>query len=71
MKRFLIGAVLTGVLLACNTITVAQQFKDSPAQKLFDEATGYLEDQYFGIKEINFKQLFDQYQTQVDAVCAI
>jgi carboxyl-terminal processing protease len=71
MKRFLIGAVLTGVLLACNTITVAQQFKDSPAQKLFDDATGYLEDQYFGIKEINWKQLFDQYQTQVDAVCAV
>ena len=71
MKRFLIGTVLAGVLLACNSLTVAQQFKDSPAQKLFDEATDYLEEQYFGIKEINWKQLFAQYQPQVDAVCAV
>ncbi len=42
----------------------------SPAQDLYDQATFYLETQYFGPYTGDIKALITKYQAQVDQVCA-
>ena len=68
MNKLWIGVVL---VLALGPLSLAQPYKDSPAQNLFEEATNLLENEYFGVKQINWAQLFAKYQGLVDAACAV
>jgi carboxyl-terminal processing protease len=57
---FIVAALMAGSSLAFA----------SPAQDLFDQATFYLETQYFGPNPVNMKEHTAKYQPLLDKVCA-
>jgi carboxyl-terminal processing protease len=59
-------------LLAATTVAVVglASALASPAQDLYEQATFYLETQYFGPYTGDIKALIDKYQKQVDTTCA-
>jgi carboxyl-terminal processing protease len=66
-------ACFTIFFLAAPTMTdaaLAAPDTTSPAQNLFDQASFYLEFQYFGPSTANLKSLIQKYQTELEAACA-
>ncbi len=55
--------------LACSSAAGAQKFIGSPAQDLFDQASFFLETQYFGPSQVNMLSLIAKYQLEVDKAC--
>jgi carboxyl-terminal processing protease len=68
MKRFLVG-LLAVTTLSISSVAGAQKFIGSPAQDLFDQASFYLEQYYFGPSQVNIVALVAKYQVQLDAAC--
>ncbi len=63
-------ALIAAFALASAGNANAQQFLDSPAQHLFDQASFHLEFDYFGPSKTDIKALLAKYQTEVDKACA-
>lgn len=57
------------LVFAVVSLAMAQPYKGSPAQNLFDEATNLLQDQYFGTKQMDWRGLSAKYQSLVDKAC--
>jgi carboxyl-terminal processing protease len=70
MHAFARTAALAVAALALSGAAGAQKFIGSPAQDLFDQATFFLDTQYFGPSTVSIADLTAKYQTQVDAACA-
>jgi carboxyl-terminal processing protease len=66
-RRVLTVALATVALAGAAS---AQQFINSPAQNLFDQATFYLDTQYFGPSQVKISDLVAKYQPQLDTACA-
>jgi carboxyl-terminal processing protease len=62
--------IAVSAVFAVSSVAGAQKFIGSPAQDLFDQATFYLDTQYFGPSKINLQELFAKYQARLDEVCA-
>jgi carboxyl-terminal processing protease len=62
LKKFIVAGTLA-------VVGMASAFA-SPAQDLFEQASFYLESQYFGPYTGDIKALIDKYQLQVDKACA-
>jgi carboxyl-terminal processing protease len=67
MQKLLIGLV-AGVVF--SSFATAQKYIGSPAQDLFDQASFFLETQYFGPSTVNLQNLIAKYQSRVDEACA-
>lgn len=67
MKKFVLS--LTAALI-CSSAAGAQKFIGSPAQDLFDQASFFLDTQYFGPSTINMTEHIAKYQAKVDEACA-
>lgn len=67
MKRSLIRSLATILTVAATGLAGALA---SPAQDLFDQATFFLEFQYYGPSKLDLKALTGKYQTELDKACA-
>jgi carboxyl-terminal processing protease len=67
MKRNLIRSIAIALSVAATGLAGALA---SPAQDLFDQATFYLEFQYFGPSKLDLKTLTSKYQAELDKACA-
>ena len=67
MKRLLF-AIATAFV--CSSLAGAQKYIGSPAQDLFDQASFFLDTQYFGPSKISMADLISKYQAKVDTACA-
>jgi carboxyl-terminal processing protease len=67
MKRSLIRSLATVLTVAATSLAAALA---SPAQDLFDQATFYLEFQYFGPSKLDLKTLTSKYQAELDKACS-
>jgi carboxyl-terminal processing protease len=67
MKRSLIRSLAIALTVAATGLAGALA---SPAQDLFDQATFYLEFQYYGPSQADLKALTAKYQAELDKVCA-
>ncbi len=56
--------------IALSSVAGAQKFIGSPAQDLFDQASFYLDTQYFGPSKVSIAELTAKYQLEVDKACA-
>jgi carboxyl-terminal processing protease len=67
MKKliFAIMAVFLG-----SSMGFAQKYSGSPAQDIFDQASFFLDTQYFGSSNLNISNHLGQYQQKVDLACA-
>jgi carboxyl-terminal processing protease len=61
---------LAVVALSFSSVAEAQKFIGSPAQDLYDQATFYLDTQYYGPSKVDVKALIATYQAKVDEACA-
>ena len=66
MRRTL--AILLATI-AFSSVAGAQKFIGSPAQDLYDQASFYLDTQYFGPSKISIAELTAKYQLEVDKAC--
>ncbi|MFN3266036.1 MAG: S41 family peptidase [Deinococcales bacterium] len=66
MKKILLAL---GATLAISSFAGAQKYIGSPAQDLFDQATFFLETQYFGPSKVNLGELIAKYQAELDKSC--
>ncbi len=67
MKKFVIAITAA---LAFSSMAGAQKYIGSPAQDLFDQASFFLETQYFGPSKISIPELIAKYQIKVGEACA-
>ncbi len=67
MKKFVLS--LTAALV-CSSAAGAQKYIGSPAQDLYDQASFFLETQYFGPSTIVMADHIAKYQAKVDEACA-
>jgi carboxyl-terminal processing protease len=67
MTKNLIRTVTASLIIAASSFAAALA---SPAQDLFDQATFYLEFQYFGPSKVDLKTLTSKYQAELDKACA-
>jgi carboxyl-terminal processing protease len=63
----LLRTVTASLIVAASSFAAALA---SPAQDLFDQATFYLEFQYFGPSKVDLKTLTGKYQAELDKACA-
>ena len=63
-------ATVAAIALALSSAAGAQKFIGSPAQDLYDQATFYMDTQYFGPSKVDIKALIASYQTKLDEACA-
>jgi carboxyl-terminal processing protease len=61
---------VAALALTLSSVAGAQKFIGSPAQDLFDQATFYLDTQYFGPSKVDIKAVTATYQTKLDEACA-
>jgi carboxyl-terminal processing protease len=61
--------VMVAATLAVSSVAGAQKFIGSPAQDLFDQATFFLDTQYFGPSNKNIAELVAAYQLKLDEAC--
>ncbi len=66
MKKFVIPITAA---LAFSSIAGAQRYLGSPAQDLFDQATFYLDTQYYGFSTVKLPELFNKSQLALDSAC--
>ncbi len=59
----------TAIVLSLSSVAGAQKFLQSNAQALFDQATFYLDTQYFGPSKVNISDLIAKYQVKLDEAC--
>ena len=55
--------------IALSSAAGAQKFIGSPAQDLFDQASFYLDTQYFGPSKIDLAAVIAKYQLEIDKAC--
>ena len=66
MTKNLLRTVTASLIVAASSFAAALA---SPAQDLFDQATFYLEFQYFGPSKLDLKTLIGKYQSELDKAC--
>ncbi len=66
MKKFVIAI---SAALFVSSVAGAQKYLGSPAQDLYDQATFFLDTQYFGPSTINVQEIIAKYQAKVDEAC--
>ena len=66
MKKFVIAI---SAALALSSVAGAQKYIGSPAQDLFDQASFYLDTQYYGFVDIDANILASKYQPDLDKAC--
>ena len=66
MRRAILMLTAT---IALSSAAGAQKFIGSPAQDLYDQASFYLDTQYFGPSKISIAELTAKYQLEVDKAC--
>jgi carboxyl-terminal processing protease len=67
MKKILLAITAT---LCASSLAGAQKFIGSPAQDLYDQASFFLDTQYFGPSTLNMTEHIAKYQARVDEACA-
>jgi carboxyl-terminal processing protease len=66
MKKFVLALTAT---LAASSLAGAQKFIGSPGQDLYDQASFFLDTQYFGPSSLNMADHIAKYQARVDEAC--